>query len=239
MADLEMGHGEMLTLIDQSGGGKTTLLNLFSSLTRPTKGRINVGGASFTEPIPDKVAYVFQEHALFPRLNIKDNIRVALKFRDVVATEAEERALNAVGRAGFAGHFSRQLFGGPRQWASLARALSLGETVLLSDRIAIFSARPGRINTMIEINEPHPRRAAFATSDKFAKLRARLRDELPDKIRQSTNDLSIDTRARPEAPHDNRHLPCQAPIWRRDLAGHVHHGGAGALVCGRPVRNSP
>ncbi|NTI46250.1 ATP-binding cassette domain-containing protein [Agrobacterium rhizogenes] len=74
VADLEMSQGEMLTLIDQSGGGKTTLLDMFSSLARPTKGRINVEGPSVTGPIPDKVAYSFQEHTLFPRLNIKDNI---------------------------------------------------------------------------------------------------------------------------------------------------------------------
>ncbi|ACM31299.1 ABC transporter (plasmid) [Rhizobium rhizogenes K84] len=58
-----------------------------------------------------------------------------MKFRDVVATEAEERALNAVGVAGFAGHFPRQLFGGTRQWASLARALSLDTPIILMDEL--------------------------------------------------------------------------------------------------------
>jgi NitT/TauT family transport system ATP-binding protein len=233
--DLEVRRGEMLTLIGPSGCGKTTLLNMFSSLAVPTKGRIEIDGMTVTGPMPDKVAYVFQEHALFPWLSIEDNIRVALKFRGVAATQAVQRgreALDAVGLADFAGHFPRQLSGGMRQRASLARALSLdtpfilmdepfaaldeqtrmvlgedlsdllsrtgktivfvthslGEAVLLSDRIAVFSARPGRINTIIEIDEPHPRRSAFATSEKFATLRARLYDQLHDQIRQSMND---------------------------------------------------
>lgn len=233
--DLEVRQGEMLTLIGPSGCGKTTLLNMFASLIEPTVGSVSVEGSPVTGPMPAKIAFIFQEHALFPWLSIIDNVRIALKFRGVGSAEATHRslvALEAVGLADFADHFPRQLSGGMKQRASLARGLSLetpimlmdepfaaldeqtrmvlgedlsellsrtgktivfvthslGEAVLLSDRIAIFSARPGRINSIIEIDEPHPRRSAFAASEKFARLRTQLYEQLHDQVRKSMND---------------------------------------------------
>ena len=62
---------------------------------------------------------------------------------------------------------------------------SLGEAVFLSDRVAVFSARPGTIKAIIDINEPHPRRPDFVTSDKFAKLRNELYGMLHDEIRKT------------------------------------------------------
>jgi NitT/TauT family transport system ATP-binding protein len=65
---------------------------------------------------------------------------------------------------------------------------SLGEAVFLSDRVAVFTARPGRIKTMIEVDEPHPRHPEFATSEKFNRLRTSLYSLLHDEIRQSVAD---------------------------------------------------
>jgi NitT/TauT family transport system ATP-binding protein len=62
---------------------------------------------------------------------------------------------------------------------------SLGEAVFLSDRVAVFSARPGTIKDIITIDEPHPRRPEFVTSDKFAKLRNTLYEMLHDEIRKT------------------------------------------------------
>jgi NitT/TauT family transport system ATP-binding protein len=233
--DLEVRCGEMMTLIGPSGCGKTTLLNMFASLVSPTAGTVEVDGLPVHGPMPEKIAFVFQEHALFPWLTVEGNIHLALRFRGVAPGEAQaraRRALEAVGLSDFTSHFPRQLSGGMRQRASLARALSLdtpiilmdepfaaldeqtrmvlgedlsellsrtgktilfvthslGEAVMLSDRVAVFSARPGRINTIVEIGEPHPRTAAFATSDTFARLRARLYEELHEQIRLSMND---------------------------------------------------
>ncbi|OJU38093.1 MAG: nitrate/sulfonate/bicarbonate ABC transporter ATP-binding protein [Rhizobiales bacterium 68-8] len=232
---LDVRRGELLALIGPSGCGKTTLLNMFASLVRPLRGTIEVDGQPVTGPMPRKVAFVFQEHALFPGNTIRDNIGLALKFQGVAKPEAAERAahaLEAVGLADFADHFPGQLSGGMKQRASLARALSLdtefilmdepfaaldeqtrivlgedlsallsrtrktivfvthslGEAVLLADRVAIFSARPGRITGIIDIDEPHPRRSQFATSEKFNRLRGDIFGLLHDEIRKSIDD---------------------------------------------------
>jgi NitT/TauT family transport system ATP-binding protein len=65
---------------------------------------------------------------------------------------------------------------------------SLGEAVFLADRVAVFSARPGTIKEIIEIDEPHPRRPAFMTSEKFTQLRNRLYSLLHDEIRKTVTD---------------------------------------------------
>jgi NitT/TauT family transport system ATP-binding protein len=64
---------------------------------------------------------------------------------------------------------------------------SLGEAVFLADRVAVFSARPGRIKDVIEVNEPHPRRSNFMTADKFAQLRNKLYELLHDEIRKTVD----------------------------------------------------
>jgi len=64
---------------------------------------------------------------------------------------------------------------------------SLGEAVFLADRIAVFTARPGRIKEVIPVEEPHPRKASFMTSDKFNGLRNRLFDLLHDEIRKTVD----------------------------------------------------
>jgi NitT/TauT family transport system ATP-binding protein len=64
---------------------------------------------------------------------------------------------------------------------------SLGEAVFLADRIAVFTARPGRIKEVIAVEEPHPRKASFMTSDKFNSLRNRLFDLLHDEIRKTVD----------------------------------------------------
>jgi NitT/TauT family transport system ATP-binding protein len=65
---------------------------------------------------------------------------------------------------------------------------SLGEAVFLADRVAVFSARPGTIKEIINIDEPHPRRPAFMTSEKFTGLRNRLYELLHDEIRKAVNE---------------------------------------------------
>jgi NitT/TauT family transport system ATP-binding protein len=62
---------------------------------------------------------------------------------------------------------------------------SLGEAVFLADRVAVFSARPGTIKEIIEIEEPHPRKSAFMTSEKFTRLRNTLFDLLHEEIRKA------------------------------------------------------
>jgi NitT/TauT family transport system ATP-binding protein len=67
---------------------------------------------------------------------------------------------------------------------------SLGEAVFLADRVAVFSARPGRIKEIITIDEPHPRRPAFVTTEKFGRLRNTLYELLHEEIRKAVEQSS-------------------------------------------------
>jgi NitT/TauT family transport system ATP-binding protein len=72
---------------------------------------------------------------------------------------------------------------------------SLGEAVFLADRVAVFSARPGTIKEIIAIEEPHPRKPAFMTSEKFTRLRNRLFDLLHEEIRKAMAQSTLSERA--------------------------------------------
>ena len=237
---LDVVRGELLCLIGPSGCGKSTLLNVIGGLMTPTAGSIEVGGKPLRGPMPREIAFVFQEHALFPWNTVIENVRLGMIFQGVSAAERDKRAkrsLEAVGLADFANHYPGQLSGGMRQRAALARALSLEtgillmdepfgaldeqtrmilgedlsvllartgktiifvthslvEAVFLADRVAVLTARPGKIKKIIHVDEPHPRKSDFMTSDKLSDLRNELYELLRDEIRKTMN-----VRAEPE-----------------------------------------
>jgi NitT/TauT family transport system ATP-binding protein len=72
---------------------------------------------------------------------------------------------------------------------------SLGEAVFLADRVAVFSARPGTIKEIIEVDEPHPRKPDFITSEKFTRIRNQLYSLLHDEIRKAVSDSAVGRRA--------------------------------------------
>ncbi len=133
---LDIRKGELLCLIGPSGCGKSTLLNIIGGLVSPTAGEVRVNGQAIRGPAPNEIAYVFQENTLFPWNTILENIRVALEFQGVQASERLDRAkqaIEAVGLSEFAHSYPHQLSGGMKQRASLARALSLQTDILLMD----------------------------------------------------------------------------------------------------------
>ena len=133
---LDVKRGELLCLIGPSGCGKSTLLNVIGGLLKPTTGRVEVGAMPVAGPLPRKIAFVFQENALFPWSSVIENIRLGMLFQGVPKAEHGARAkksLEAVGLAEFADHYPGQLSGGMRQRAALARALSLQTGILLMD----------------------------------------------------------------------------------------------------------
>lgn len=135
-ASLDVARGELVCLIGPSGCGKSTLLNVMGGLLRPSSGTVEVAGRSVRGPMPQDVAFVFQDSALFPWNTVFENIMLAMKFQGVTKAEREGRAwrsLAAVGLAEFAQHYPGQLSGGMRQRAALARALSLETGILLMD----------------------------------------------------------------------------------------------------------
>src|SRR4051795_7348905 len=133
---LDIPRGELLCLIGPSGCGKSTLLNVIGGLLTPTSGQVLVGDTEVRGPLPQEIAYVFQENALFPWSTVIENVNLGMMFQGVPRGEREPRArksLEAVGLTDFADHYPGQLSGGMRQRAALARALSLETDVLLMD----------------------------------------------------------------------------------------------------------
>jgi ABC-type nitrate/sulfonate/bicarbonate transport system ATPase subunit len=239
---LDIRRGELLCLIGPSGCGKSTLLNVIGGLLTPTSGQVLVGDTEVRGPLPQEIAYVFQENALFPWSTVIENVNLGMMFQGVPKAEREPRArksLATVGLSDFANHYPGQLSGGMRQRAALARALSLetgiilmdepfgaldeqtrmvlgedlsvllsrtgktivfvthslGEAVFLADRVAVFSARPGTIKEVIEIDEPHPRKPGFMTSEKFTSLRNTLFALLHEEIRKAMEQSVASDRA--------------------------------------------
>lgn len=136
--DLDVRDGEYLTILGPSGCGKTTLIKVIAGMYRPTDGRVYVDGEDITDvPMEDRdIGYVFQNIALFPHMNIRENTEYGLRVRDV---PMEERApvsdmyLELVNMLDRAGMFPDELSGGEQQKVALARALSSGSKILMLD----------------------------------------------------------------------------------------------------------
>ncbi len=131
---LEVPPGEFTCLIGASGCGKSTLLSLVAGLEQPTSGEVSVKGAG--EVGGGKVAFMFQEPALFPWLTAAGNVELALRARGLGKAERRQRTaelLETVRLTGFGGKRPHQLSGGMRQRVALARALAQDADVLLMD----------------------------------------------------------------------------------------------------------
>jgi spermidine/putrescine transport system ATP-binding protein len=136
--NLKIEAGEFLTLLGPSGCGKTTLLRMISGFETPTEGQVLLEGRDVTAlpPYLRDVNQVFQSYAIFPHLNVRDNIAFGLKMKKIDATELKQRTSDAVSMVGLAGMEHRkpsQLSGGQRQRVALARALVCRPKVLLLD----------------------------------------------------------------------------------------------------------
>jgi putative spermidine/putrescine transport system ATP-binding protein len=136
--DLTIEAGEFFTLLGPSGSGKTTCLRMIGGFTLPTSGRVLIGGEdmSLRPPYARPVNTVFQDYALFPHMNIRDNVAYALMVRKVPKAERLRRADELLALVELPGVGSRrpaQLSGGQRQRVALARALISQPQVLLLD----------------------------------------------------------------------------------------------------------
>jgi spermidine/putrescine transport system ATP-binding protein len=136
--DLHIPAGEFFSLLGPSGCGKTTTLRMIAGFEQPTSGEILLDGTdvAYTPPHQRNVNTVFQNYALFPHLNVYDNIAFGLKREKRPKDEIRERvgkALELVQLPGYEGRRSSQLSGGQQQRVALARALILNPAVLLLD----------------------------------------------------------------------------------------------------------
>jgi spermidine/putrescine transport system ATP-binding protein len=135
---VDIPAGEFFSLLGPSGCGKTTTLRMIAGFERPDAGRILLDGRDMAQTPPHKrpVNTVFQSYALFPHLNVADNVAFGLRFQGVGKAEARDRvasALDLVRLRGFEERRPSQLSGGQQQRVALARALVLNPSVLLLD----------------------------------------------------------------------------------------------------------
>jgi NitT/TauT family transport system ATP-binding protein len=139
---LAVQAGEFVSLVGRSGCGKTTLLRILGGLVTPSSGQVLIGGSdlwkgSGRDPAAlEKFGIVFQEANLFPWFSIEDNIALPLKLRGVDKRRRREKAAELcelVGLGGFEKAYPRELSGGMRQRAAIARALSYDPSILLMD----------------------------------------------------------------------------------------------------------
>ena len=136
--NLNIQDGEMVTLLGPSGCGKTTTLRMISGFEYPTSGSVFIGERDVAKIPPNKrgISMVFQSYALFPHLNIWENVAYGLKVAKVSQDEVVRRT-NAVMElmqlTGMERRFPNQLSGGQQQRVALARAVVIEPSVLLFD----------------------------------------------------------------------------------------------------------
>jgi multiple sugar transport system ATP-binding protein len=136
--DLTIADGEFFALLGPSGCGKTTLLRTIAGLERATAGTLLLGGRDVTTATPGKrdVAMVFQDYALFPHMNVQDNIAYPLRIQKMALGERRAKALETAQGLGLEELMDRrpgQLSGGQQQRVALARAIAYRPQVFLFD----------------------------------------------------------------------------------------------------------
>jgi spermidine/putrescine transport system ATP-binding protein len=136
--NLQMPSGEFFSMLGPSGCGKTTTLRMIAGFEQPTEGKILLDGhdMAFTPPHKRNVNTVFQNYALFPHLNVFDNVAFGLRRQRVGKHELRQRVGEALGLVQLNGFEKRkpgQMSGGQQQRVALARALVLKPAVLLLD----------------------------------------------------------------------------------------------------------
>ncbi|MDZ3996160.1 ABC transporter ATP-binding protein [Pseudomonas sp. Teo4] len=135
---IDIEDGEFFSMLGPSGSGKTTCLRLIAGFEQPSSGSIRIHGIEATgvPPYQRDVNTVFQDYALFPHMNVRDNIAYGLKVKGVAKAERHARADEALAMVALSGYGERkpaQLSGGQRQRVALARALVNRPRVLLLD----------------------------------------------------------------------------------------------------------
>ena len=136
---LTVKNGEFLTILGPSGCGKTTVLRLLAGFETPTSGMIQIGDtivaddSHFIRPERRKVGMVFQDYALFPHVNVADNVAFGLRGHNKDKDKQVKRMLSMVGLSEYGHRMPYELSGGQQQRVALARALAPNPDILLLD----------------------------------------------------------------------------------------------------------
>src|SRR5882672_8998899 len=155
---LDIRAGEFFALLGPSGCGKTTLLRMLAGFETPDQGRILLNGRDIAQVLPHRrpVNMMFQNYALFPHLNVRDNIAFGLKRAGMSRTEIDKRVAGLVALLKLQGMEKRrpdQLSGGQKQRVALARALARQPQVLLLDEPLAALDKKLRESTQLELME--------------------------------------------------------------------------------------
>lgn len=182
---IDIRSGEFMTLLGPSGSGKTTLLMAIAGFVSPESGSIRFGAQEMITTSPHKrgVGMVFQSYALFPFMNVAENIAYPLKIRGVSPAEQKRRvdaALEMVKLAGYGERRINQLSGGQKQRVALARAIVFEPRIILMDEPLSALDKKLREHMQIELKQlhqkldativyvTHDQREALTMSDRIA-----------------------------------------------------------------------
>ena len=152
--NFRVAEGELVSLLGPSGCGKTTLLRLIAGLTEPDSGTVVIGGADVTHRPAHRrnVSVVFQNYALFPHLNVRDNVAFGLRARRVDRQKIRpmvDEALSLVRMSELADRSVAALSGGQQQRVAVARALVVEPNLLLLDEP--FSALDRKLREAMQV----------------------------------------------------------------------------------------
>ena len=161
---LTIAQGEIVALIGPSGSGKTTALRAVAGFVKPARGRVRIGDVDVTDvpPYARGVGLVVQNYALFPHMNVRNNVAFGLRARSAVRDVIERRVrecLDLVGMVTFAGRLPRELSGGQQQRVAIARALAIEPRVLLLDEpLSALDAqiRRSMLNELVKLHRDLP-----------------------------------------------------------------------------------
>ena len=218
---LQVAAGEFVTIVGQSGCGKTTLLKILAGLLPRSAGEVALRGQPVDGPSRD-IGIVFQDPVLLPWRTVVDNVMLPVQVLGLDRATHRARAMELLALVGLRGvedKYPHELSGGMRQRVAIARTLalkpdiilmdepfgaldamtreymnlellriwqesgktivfithSIPEAVFLADRVVVMSARPGRIQEIVEVDLPRPRDLDMMASDEFGKYSRRIR----------------------------------------------------------------
>jgi len=207
---LALERGEILTILGPSGCGKTTALRLIAGFEQPDSGRLVFEGKEVTRWSPQKRGFgmVFQNYALFPHLNVFENVAFGLRARKVDGATLRTRVLTALKVVDLSGYEERAvqaISGGQQQRVALARAIAIEPPILLLDEPLSNLDQALRARTRVELRDlvkslgitalfvTHDQEEAFDLSDRIAVMKGgRLRQVgTPRQLYQEPRDVFV------------------------------------------------